>query len=60
VAAVERLLGQGVVVRSDDVDGNRVTGVAHAAGGEHRFVADFTDDGEVVDCRLLPPPRGSS
>ena len=55
MAAVEQQLGEGVVVRSDDVEGNEVGGAAWPAEGdgeEHRFVALFTDDGEVTECRL--------
>jgi hypothetical protein len=55
VAAVEQRLGEGVVVRSDDVEGNEVSGTtwrADGGGEEHHFVALFTDDGEVVDCSL--------
>jgi hypothetical protein len=43
-----------VVVRSDDVDGNRVSGHAELGGRAHRFVADFSDDGEVVNCTVEP------
>jgi len=55
---VEARLGAGVVVRSDDVDGNEVTGVAwpSAGGDEHRFTAVFTDDGEVTDLELANRP----
>jgi hypothetical protein len=54
VAAIEQRLGEGVVVRSDDIEGNEVGGSAWPSGGgqEHRFTVRFTDDGHVVDCTV--------
>ena len=52
---MERRLGEGVVVRSDDIVGNEVTGVAWAPGddGDGRpYVALFTDDCDLVEVRL--------
>ena len=54
MAALEGLLGEGIVVRSDDVDGNDVSGVVARGATEQRFAARFTDDGEVVECQLDP------
>jgi hypothetical protein len=57
VAAIEERLGEGVVVRSDDVDGNQVSGATWPLGGgghEHPYVALFTDDGEVIGCTIGP------
>jgi len=44
-----------VVVRSDDVNGNEVTGAAWPLDESrqvHGYVALFTDDGEVINCTL--------
>jgi len=52
-------LGEGVVVRSDDVVGNEISGMAwlpDGGGQQHRFVALFTDDGDVIDCRFVVAP----
>lgn len=54
MATLEGLLGGGIVVRSDDVDGNDVRGVVAHGEAEHRFAARFTDEGEVLDCVLDP------
>lgn len=43
-----------MVVRSDDVDGNQVSGTAEAGGRAYRFAAHFTDAGEVVECTVEP------
>lgn len=51
-AIAGRLGAEGAVVRSDDVEGNQVRGVASTAGGERRFTAEFTDDGEVIACSV--------
>ena len=54
-----RRLGEGVVVRSDDVAGNEVTGTAWRRGEEdrpHRFIAQFSDDGVVTRWRLVEEP----
>ncbi|HWG72470.1 MAG TPA: hypothetical protein VG184_00270 [Acidimicrobiales bacterium] len=50
-------LGEGVAVRSDDVEGNQVSGAAwlpSSGAQEHPFVAVFTDDGDVTDCAVSP------
>lgn len=47
-------MGEGIVVRSDDVDGNDVRGAVAQGATEQRFAARFTDDGEVLECRLDP------
>jgi hypothetical protein len=53
VAALEAELGEGVLVRSDDVVGNEVSGEARPASGEpRRFLATFDDDGELLACEL--------
>ena len=52
VAALEDQLGQGIVVRSDDVDGNEVSGVVTTSVGEHAYRVRFTDSGEVVTCAV--------
>jgi len=54
VVALGGLLGEGVVVRSDDVDGNEVRGTVVGTTGERTYAAVFTDDGVVVSCELGP------
>ncbi|MHB1555063.1 MAG: hypothetical protein ACYCSX_07890 [Acidimicrobiales bacterium] len=52
-----------MIVRSDDVAGNEVTGIAWPAGDERRryaFVALFSDDGEVLDCHVREAPAGGT
>jgi hypothetical protein len=44
-----------MVVRSDDVVGNEVTGISWPVGDEGRryaFTARFSDDGEVIECQV--------
>jgi hypothetical protein len=41
--------------RSDDVEGNEVSGAAwlpDGGGQQHRFIALFTDDGDVLSCTV--------
>lgn len=53
MGAVERQLGEGAVVRSDEVEGNEVRGAAWRGGDQARpFVALFDDEGEVLSCTL--------
>ncbi len=52
VAALRARLGEGVVVRSDDVDGNDVRGVVAGATGDRAYAATFTDDGEVISLTI--------
>jgi hypothetical protein len=48
-------LGEGVVVRSDDIDGNDVIGtVTTASGVVHRFRAYASDDGEIISSEVTP------
>lgn len=47
-------LGEGVVVRSDDIDGNDVIGTAATSTAVHRFRVTCTDDGEVVSSEISP------
>ncbi len=42
-------LGEGVVVRSDDIDGNDIIGtVTTRDGAVHRYRAHATDRGEIL------------
>lgn len=53
MTALEQRLGVGTVVRSDDVNGNEVSGVAVTQTSERfSFVALFTDEGEIVSLAL--------
>ena len=54
MTALEAQLGEGVVVRSDDVDGNDVRGVVRTPTGEWTYAASFTDAGDVVSCEVEP------
>ena len=53
VAHLTERLGEGVVVRSDDIDGNDVIGTVTAPDGTvYDYRASCTDDGEVVESTL--------
>lgn len=48
-------LGEGVVVRSDDIDENDIIGtVTTPAGAVHHFRAHATDAGEIIGSELDP------
>ena len=47
-------MGQKVVVRSDDIDGNDIIGTVVAADRVYRFRATASDDGEIVSSELDP------
>jgi hypothetical protein len=47
-------VGEGAVVRSDDVDGNDVIGEVSLPGIAWRFRVHCDDDGYVVDSELTP------
>ncbi|MGH9123473.1 MAG: hypothetical protein ACRDZ8_01960 [Acidimicrobiales bacterium] len=50
-------LGEGVVVRSDDIDENDIIGTATTPlGVVHRFRAHATDDGQMVGSDIEPEP----
>jgi hypothetical protein len=53
MAGLEGRLGEGVVVRSDDIVGNEVMVTVWLPGGgeEQKLVALFTDDCELVELR---------
>jgi hypothetical protein len=53
VAHLRGRLGEGVVVRSDDIDENDIIGTVTTADGvEHHFRAHATDDGEILGSDL--------
>jgi len=55
VVAIQAQLGEGVVVRSDDVDGNEVKGKAWLAvtsESKFSFAAVFNDDGTLAGCAI--------
>jgi hypothetical protein len=55
VAHLRERLGDGVVVRSDDIDGNDIIGsVTTATGSSHRFRAHAADDGDILSSELDP------
>ena len=45
-------IGEGVVVRSDDVEGNDVIGTAFLGEQAFRFRAHYTDEGDVETCSI--------
>jgi hypothetical protein len=47
-------IGEGAIVRSDDVDGNTVLGTAEHGGRTYQFKVRMTDRGEVVDSEIEP------
>jgi hypothetical protein len=55
VAHLRDRVGERVVVRSDDIDGNDVIGTATTASGVvYRFRAHATDDGDILSSELEP------
>ncbi len=47
-------MGEGAVVRSDDIDGNDVIGEVSLGGQVWQFRVTCDDDGFVVDSELTP------
>jgi hypothetical protein len=44
------VIGEGVVVRSDDVEGNDVMGTAFVRDQTFRFRVHYTDEGQIESC----------
>jgi hypothetical protein len=47
-------VGEGVVVRSDDIDGNDIIGTATVGDRRFRFRATATDDCEITGSEIEP------
>ena len=55
VAYLRGQLGEGVVVRSDDIDGNDILGTVTASNGTmYRYRAHASDGGEILGADLEP------
>jgi hypothetical protein len=55
VAYLRDRLGEGVVVRSDDIDGNDIIGtVTSGDGTAYHYRAHATDGGEILGADIVP------
>ena len=48
-------MGEGLVVRSDDIDGNDILGIVTMPDGTvHRYRAHCTDDCQIIGAEIEP------
>jgi hypothetical protein len=47
-------IGEGAVVRSDDVEGNTVIGTAELEGRTYKFRVQMTNSGDVTGSEIEP------